>query len=201
MTDQMLERVETPVTSKTRMTAAEYAQLDLPETSYITELIDGEIFVVSSPKFAHQSASAHAFSFVNDLKRSGQITGEVCFATLDVYMDEYNVVQPDVFWVSADNTRCALGEDGYWHGAPDLIVEVLSPSTARRDRIEKFSLYEKHGVREYWIVESSLPSVEVWVLTDGLFQLQGTYSPVDDLNLFTSPVLGGITVDLKAVFA
>lgn len=189
----------TDQTPKTRMTAAEAAQL--PETTQISELIDGVLFLNPSPNNVHQGMSGDILWFLRNIGRSGQMVGKLGHAPLDVYMDEYNVVQPDVFWVSADNTRCTLGEDGYWHGAPDLIVEVLSPSTARRDKVEKFNLYEKHGVREYWIIESSLPSVEVWVLIDGLLQLQGTYSPVDDLNLFTSPVLGGLTVDLKAVFA
>lgn len=199
MTDQMLERVETSVTPKSRMTAAEFAEL--PETTQITELLDGVIFVSPSPKDPHQDNVEDTAGFLRDLKKAGQISGTIRFAPMDVQFDDLNTVQPDVFFVSSDNTRCMLGEDGYWHGAPDLIVEVLSPSTARRDRIEKFGLYEKYGVREYWIVESSLPSVEVWILTEGLLQLQGTYSPVDDLNLFTSPVLGGLTVDLKTVFA
>lgn len=197
MAEQTFERVEVP--QKTRMTAAEFAEL--PETTQIIELIDGVVFMSPSPKDIHQDNVDDVVGFLRDLKRSGQISGIVRFAPMDVQFDEVNTLQPDIFFVSSDSTRCMLGDDGYWHGAPDLIVEVLSPSTARRDKVEKFNLYEKHGVREYWLVEPTLLSVEVWVLTDGLLQQQGIYSPVDDLNLFTSPVLGGLGVDLKIVFA
>lgn len=189
MTDQILERI----------TVAEFAKL--PETTHITELLDAVVYVTASPKDKHQQASFSLVGFLNDLKRQGQISGTIRFAPMDVYLDDYNVPQPDVFFVRSDNTRCVLGADDYWHGPPDLVVEVLSPGTARRDKVDKFKLYEKHGIREYWIVEPTLLSVEVWVLTGTEFELQGTYSSSAEQHTFTSPVLDGLSVDLKVVFS
>ena len=69
---------------------------------------------------------------------------------MDVYLNDSNVVQPDVLWVATDSEACVLVDNKYWKGAPDVIVEVLSFSTANRDYRVKYDLYEKHGVRAYW---------------------------------------------------
>ena len=114
-----------------------------------------------------------------------------------VHLDKYNIVQPDVFWVSGKDSKSKLGDDGYWHGAPDLVVEIISEGTGRRDRHEKFTLYEKHGSREYWLVDPVTKLVEVWVLTKGKLVRQGVYS---DEETFKSPVLGGAAIALKDVF-
>ena len=106
------------------------------------------------------------------------------------------MVQPDVIWIGPES-RCQAVGDQYWHGTPDLVVEVLSPSTAVRDRGYKFDLYERHGVREYWLVEPEGRFLEVYVLEDGRFVRRGLYQEVDD---FTSPVLGGQTIVLKDIF-
>ena len=79
-----------------------------------------------------------------------------------------NAVQPDVLW-NSPASRCVLVDDAYFRGAPDLVVEVLSPSTALRDKQTKFRLYEKYGVREYWIVEPTAQYVEVWALVEAKF--------------------------------
>jgi Uma2 family endonuclease len=115
----------------------------------------------------------------------------------DVYFDDYNVVQPDVFYIAKDNTRCRREADGYIHGAPDLCVEVLSTSTARRDRDSKFKLYQKHGVREYWLVDPDAQFIEVYVLTDGLFKQAGIYGKGES---FTSSVLPQLTLNLDDIF-
>ncbi len=74
--------------------------------------------------------------------------GEVFVAPLDVYLDEVNIVQPDVMWIAADS-QCVEVEGRHLRGAPKLGLAVLSPSTVRHDKSTKFRLYEKHGVREY----------------------------------------------------
>ncbi len=83
---------------------------------------------------------------------------------------------------------------GDLRGAPDLVIEVLSPGTARRDKKDKFSLYEKHGVREYWIIDPSEKLLEVWQLRDGRFSRLDVFGPGDP---FTSLLLGPI--DVKAL--
>jgi Uma2 family endonuclease len=175
------------------MTAAEYATL--PVTTQPMELIKGEVIVSPAPKNTHQRIVLAAAKLLLSLVEEHQLAGEVAISPNDVHLSADTVLQPDVFWVSAENERCQLGEDDYWHGAPDLVVEVLSPGTAVRDKTIKFELYQQHGVHEYWIVESSY--MEVYTLTDGTFQRVGVY---DTGQTFESPALGGHTVTLEEVF-
>lgn len=165
--------------AKTRITTAEF--LELPESNQIRELIDGEIFV-NPPKDAHQGIVGNTHFFL----RQTVPNGKVRVAPTGVVFDELNTPEPDVFWVSSENTHCELGDDGLWHGAPDLIIEVLSPSTARHDRVTKFQLYEKYGVREYWIADPEMPSIEVWFLENKILNYQGVYGLG---KTFTSRVL------------
>jgi Uma2 family endonuclease len=179
-------------TTQTRLTAAEFAQL--PETNTPTELIDGEVVMTPAPKYVHQKVVLALAKLIEQMGAGGV----TCIAPIDVYLDEANVVQPDVLWASGPESRAQLGEDGYWHGAPDLVVAVLSPATARYDRSEKFRLYEKHGTLEYWLVDPEAEYVEVWRREEGGFQRQGVYGPGD---AFKSTVLGGKKADLKKIFS
>jgi Uma2 family endonuclease len=174
-----------------QMTAEEF--FALPESNLPAELIEGELVVSPTPKDGHQNV---VLSTAVYLKHKA-ITGQVKIAPLDVYFDNINITQPDVFWVSAANTTCKLGDDGYWYGPPDLIVEVLSPGTQHRDRGAKFRLYQRYGVREYWLVDPIEQYIEVFVLQDGAFIQQGLYTPGDT---FASPALDGQTIDVKALF-
>lgn len=176
---------------QTRVTAAEFAKL--PETNLPTELIDGEIITMPSPKTPHQRSLGDLYRFLHQIVEGG----ELFVAPLDVYLDDFNVVQPDIFWVSGPDSRCKLGEDGYWHGAPDLVVEILSESPSLRDRREKFLLYQKHGTREYWIFDPGPRHVEVWRLVRGQFKQLGLFGAGEQ---FESPLLGGKQVDLGIIF-
>jgi Uma2 family endonuclease len=127
-----------------------------------------------------------------------KVGGEAILSPIDVYLDDENVFQPDLFWVSGAESGCQLGEDDYWHGAPDLVVEVISPSTARRDRGDKYDLYQRHDVREYWIVDPTARFVEVFVYQGEGFTRQGLYGPEET---FASSVLAGREIDLKQIFS
>jgi Uma2 family endonuclease len=179
--------------TQTRMLAADF--LALPESSQPTELIDGEIVMTPAPRHTHQKLVYRLAKLIEHIAAG---TGEVNISPQDVHLDENNVVQPDLFWISGPESRCQLGEDEYWHGAPDLVVEVLSPATARYDKVEKFRLYEKHGTREYWIVEPEAQYVEVWQLADGKFRSQGIFGSDES---FQSVLLGEARVDLRPIFA
>jgi Uma2 family endonuclease len=175
--------------SKTRMTAAEF--FDLPETNQLIELIDGELIVNAPPVPHHQRLNRRFLILLDSLIPNG----EVFPAPIGVYLDENHVPEPDLVWV-AEDSPCIVGEK-YLHGAPDLIVEIFSPGTARRDRKEKFELYQRYGVKEYWMVDPVEQFVEVWVLRERKFVRHGVYGPDET---FESPVLGGKTVDLKGIF-
>ena len=175
--------------SKTRMTAAEF--FELPETNQPTELIDGELIVSPSPIPKHQLLVGRFYSKLEDLIPNGV----VFFAPMDVYFDDNNIPQPDIIWV-AENSQCVITEKRL-EGAPELIIEILSPGTLRRDRREKYELYERFGVREYWMTDPVGQFVEVCVWVNGTYKRQGVYGPDES---FESPVLGGKTVTLKGIF-
>ncbi|MBL8163023.1 MAG: Uma2 family endonuclease [Anaerolineae bacterium] len=179
----------TPVQTKT--TFAEYDAL--PETNQIVELIDGEI-VMNPPVDPHQVVVGNIYFHL----RGRIATGQWRLAPTGLHFDDDNSFEPDIFWVSTENTICALEPDGrYWHGAPDLVIEVLSPSTAYRDRGIKYETYQRYGVREYWLVDADGRYAEVYVLLDGKFQRQGVFSPGQP---FVSAVLGGVSIDVTPWF-
>lgn len=110
------------------------------------------------------------------------------------YLDENNIYEPDVLCVVPDS-QCEIGEKRLV-GAPDLVVEVLSPGTAKHDRQQKYEAYQRHGVREYWIVDPAYDVVEGWVLAEGAFRHQGVYA---DSDQFSSTILGE-TVSIPQIF-
>lgn len=128
------------------------------------ELILGRFYLSPSPSPYHQTVVALLWQHLDQLaKRSG---GLAFLAPLDVYLADHSVVQPDVIYVSpARRTIVGRRVDG----APDLMVEVLSPGTARRDRGEKLGLYADAGVREYWIVDAQERQIEFLVNEEGRF--------------------------------
>lgn len=176
--------------TQTRMTAREF--MALPESSQPMELIHGELIVSPTPNNPHQTIVLSCAVFL----KQNFSSGTTVISPMDVYLDVDTVVQPDVFWVSGENSLCKLNDDGYWHGAPDLVIEVLSPSTALRDRKAKFSLYEQYGVREYWLADPDAKFLEVYVRDGNRFVRLGVFAQGDT---FTSAVLGGAVVSVNAL--
>ncbi len=171
-----------------KMTASEF--LALPVSNTFHELLNGEEIMSPSPSGTHQRIAGRLFDLIRRLVPSG----EVIFAPLDVYFDDLNITQPDVLWI-AEGSACAWVEDKHLRGAPDLAVEILSPGTARVDRKDKFRLYERFGVREYWMVDAAEKLLEIWQLEGKRFMLVDVCGPGDPCN---SPLLG--EVEVKAIF-
>ncbi len=134
------------------------------------ELLGGRIYMMSSQTVNHsQIASNIYYAFRSYLK------GRTCRPfndSVDVYLTENDRVIPDAMIVCNKNI---IKLDGI-HGAPDLIVEVLSPGTTKKDKGYKKNLYETAGVKEYWIVDPITHSIEVYILTDGKFILDEVYA-------------------------
>jgi len=172
----------------TRMTTAEF--LALPESNLPRELLNGEDIMSPAPTLVHQRLLLRLAKLVERLIPNG----EVFIAPVDVVLDELNVPQPDLVWV-AEGSRCQSVDNKYLKGAPDLVVEIFSPGTVRRDIKDKFRLYEKFGVREYWMLDPNEKWLEIWQLKDAHFERVDVFGPTDDC---TSPLLGKI--DMKAIF-
>ncbi len=170
---------------KTRMTSAEF--LELPEQQGIVELIDGEIVTSPAPTEWHAGVVMAVIFFLKDIIPDGVLRT----APVDVKFDDDYTVQPDVFWVSDKNTHCHHVDGKYWQGAPDLIVEVLSPSTAKIDFGHKFDLYEKHGVREYWLLDPDARFAQVFTLRDGAFARVGVFG---DDEVFQSALFADVDI-------
>jgi Uma2 family endonuclease len=120
-----------------------------------------------------------------------KLGGQFFVAPLDVEFDPHNVPQPDVM-VVLPGGKCTIG-DTRLIGAPDLIVEVLSPDTNQVDRREKFRLYERHGVREYWLIEPGEMRLEAWALQERRFVLVDV---VGKDETYISPLLGEIALNI-----
>jgi len=176
---------------KTKATFADY--IALPESNQITELIDGEI-IVNPPLDIHQDTLGTIYVFLSQTLKDGKLR----MAPTGVYFDEHNSFEPDIFWVSPQNDHCFLADDNrYWHGAPDLIVEILSTSTASKDRGGKFDTYEQSGVREYWLVDPVSRYIEVYINRQGVFKRLGLYEPG---KTFVSEVMGNLSIDVNILF-
>ena len=130
----------------------------LPDDGKRYELIHGEVHLTPSPTTKHQfalqnlSRSLDPFVFKHRL-------GEIFVAPLDVRLSRDTAVQPDPIFIS--NSRARIIKENYIDGAPDLVVEILSPSTAAHDRATKLALYAEAGVPEVWLLETVAKTVEV----------------------------------------
>lgn len=166
-----------------RITYADY--LLLPEESRY-EVLEGDLRMVPAPGYRHQRVVGR-IHLVLAGKVEAKGLGEVNIAPFDVILAEDAVVQPDVLVVLAEHLG-VIAPEGV-RGAPDLVVEVLSPATAQRDQVIKRRLYGRHGVREYWIVDPDTLTVEVSVNIGGRMETLGLFAPGDRLE---SQVLSGL---------
>lgn len=158
------------------------------------ELLDGELVMPPAPGELHQSVSGMLgwklvqFAVENRL-------GRVYHAPFDVVLSNTDVVQPDLIFVS--NERADIITPANIQGPPDLVVEILSPSTAARDKTFKRSLYARHGITEYWMVDLTEKTIIVLRLGERGFEVVNTYGEGETL---TSPTLQGFTLSLNEIF-
>lgn len=177
-----------------RFTYADYRHL--PDDGLRYEVLDGELVVSPSPSRRHQQLSKRLqFELYKHVEVDHQL-GEVYDAPFDVILADDNVLVPDLIYVARE--RQALFSQRGLDGAPDLVVEILSPSTRSRDLGVKRRIYARFGVRELWLVDPERDMVDVHRLVDGELELAGTYGPGDDLVCHVLPEL---RLDLRAVFA
>jgi Uma2 family endonuclease len=134
------------------------------DSSRPVQLIDGEVVFLSMAKDLHQAIVTELMWLLLNIIKPGGL-GELRTAPTDIYFDSLNYYQPDLFFVAKTNEACFLRTDNTWQGPPDLVIEILSPSTADYDRGPKFQTYERYGVREYWIIDPPAQSITVYQLS------------------------------------
>lgn len=156
------------------------------------ELIDGELIPMASPTVPHQRIDARLGAEFSTLVKQG--LGEV-FHSIDVVLSPHDTFRPDLIFVSSE--RADIITHANIQGAPDLVVEIRSPSTAGLDEVTKRELYERHGVREYWLADPEAQTVTVLLLGENGYETVGIYAKSDTL---TSPTLEGFSIDLSEIF-
>lgn len=127
------------------------------------EILEGELFMSPTPTFYHQEVSLNLAILLKNFIKSNDL-GRICTAPQDVRLSPTNLLQPDILFISKSNSKAEIL--GSVIGPPDLVVEVISPSSIRRDYHQKMKIYSKFGISEYWIVDPANRVVEVFVLTD-----------------------------------
>jgi Uma2 family endonuclease len=169
----------------------------LPDDGWRYEVIRGVLHVTPAPNWKHQMASGNLFFSFRDFLRAEPL-GKVCAAPFDVLLpgNLATPVQPDLFFISRARLHIVKGR--LIEGAPDLVVEILSPSNWLDDRKTKFELYAEAGALEYWIADSREPAVEVFVLRNGAYELLGKFGPGERVR---SEVLPGFTPAIDEIFA
>ena len=167
--------------------------LTAPDDGKRREILDGEIFVTPSPIADHQTIVLN-FAFALRSYLLDHPIGKVYIAPLDVIFTEFDVLEPDLLFVL--NEHRATVKD-WVRGAPDLVVEVLSPTTASRDRGIKLRAYARFGVLEYWIADPEVRAVEVYRLKRKGYELARTLEEGSNL---TSTLLPQFTLQISAVF-
>ena len=176
--------------SKRELTYEDY--LGIPEDRQRHEIIDGDHFVTPSPVSYHQILCGNLFvQLYRQVQEPG--LGTVLFAPLDVLLSKVDIVQPDIVVVPNENDSIITEKNV--RGAPDLLVEILSPSTSDRDRNLKKTRYQRAGVREYWIVDPETKQVEQYALTGDAYTLVAT-----DKKTISSRVCSSVTVNLAKVW-
>ncbi len=168
--------------------------LELPEDGKRHEVLDGDLRVTPAPSPRHSNVISRLNHLLSEWVHNRDL-GWVFCAPCDVVLDETNVLQPDIVFVS--KARIGIVGPTKLSGAPDLVVEVLSPSTARYDRTDKLRTYEKHGVSSYWIVDFEQNALEERVLVAEAYVLRATLTGA---AIFRPQVLPGFVMDLGRVW-
>jgi Uma2 family endonuclease len=183
------------VEERTRWTSADMELL--PHNGVLYEIIDGELFMSHQPHVYHQTVSGRIFAALDQWVQTHQRG----LATLSpgVLFTDVDDVAPDVAWISDETLQATLDEAGHIHGAPELVVEILSPglTNERRDRQAKLKLYEMKGVHEYWIVDWRAKRVEIYRRKRGQLRLINTLLADDEI---TTPLLPAFAYPVKKFF-
>ncbi|HKG14695.1 MAG TPA: Uma2 family endonuclease [Pyrinomonadaceae bacterium] len=180
------EVIEQPTEERlTRQRATPEEFWSLPESVLSVEYINGEIIMSPSPTVAHQSASRNIFRAL-DKSLSAEAADRIFYAPLDVVLPSGDVVQPDILFLAEEDARRATRRDRV-RCVPLFVVEILSPSSITLDAITKRELYEKNGVREYWIVNLEARSIAQFVLKKKHYAL----TELGESDLIKGAVLAG----------
>jgi Uma2 family endonuclease len=184
--------VQSPVCRK--LTYEDY--LLFPDDGNRHEILDGEHFVTAAPHLWHQSVVAELISHMTPFVRRHGL-GWLYPAPADVLLSEHDTVQPDLLFVS--KARAHILTEKNVQGAPDLVIEVLSPSTRRRDEGLKLERYEILGVQEYWVVDPKRHAARIYRRSDDRLRKVADLTTAGG-DCLTSPLLPGLEIALSEIY-
>jgi Uma2 family endonuclease len=143
----------------------------LPNDRNRYEILEGELTVTPAPSTKHQSASANLFKVLSKHIDDRNL-GKLFYAPIDLILDPTTILQPDLLFVSSAHQHIIT--ERAIEGVPDLVVEILSPTTSRTDRVTKAQIYARHAVPAYWIVDPDQESIEIYLLDGDVFRPAAT---------------------------
>ena len=143
----------------------------LPNDGKRYEILEGELTVTPAPSTKHQTASVNLLVLLSQYIKEHNL-GKLFHAPIDLILESTSVLQPDLLFVS--KARQSNITERAIEGAPDLIVEILSPTTNRTDRVTKAQIYARHGVPVYWIVDPDREAIEIYLLEGNGYRLAAT---------------------------
>lgn len=168
---------------------------DMPDGPPYHQVVEGDLIKSPSPTLCHQRIAGRIFFLISTYLTKNRI-GEAFIAPLDVFLTEVNIYQPDVAFVS--NQRSSIIKAEGLEGAPNLVVEILSPGTARIDKGSKRKIYARTGVQELWLVDPDLKQVQVFELAADPDAPARTIQPE---GVLTTKLLPGLRIRAAGVFA
>lgn len=179
-----------------KLTWKAFREMEFPDNDrFIYELINGKLVKKAAPKPLHQLVSQR-FEFVLESYLRQNPLGQYFHAPVDVFFDDVNGTQPDICFVSKERAFLIDMNEGIL-GAPDIIVEILSPGSVRYDRGDKKDLYERFAVKEYWIIDPNNRAVEVYAMQENAYHVHAIFEAEGKAP---SSQLLGFEVDLQELF-
>ena len=180
---------------KTRKKVYTYQDyIEMPYDGKRYEIINGELIMPPAPNTIHARVSKRIYKKLLKYSQDESI-GEIFYSPIDVILEDTNVVQPDLLFIFKERSHIIKEEN--IKGAPDFIIEILSPLTAYYDLIEKKEMYARFGVKEYWIVDPKKQRIEIHLNKENIFELR---QRLDKEGEAKSDVLKGFQVDVKEIF-
>jgi len=165
------------------------------EPGYHFEVLEGMLVKEPSPNVPHQRVSRRLQRILEDYFWERDAEGEIFDAPLDVTFHDITVVQPDIFYIRGEQKQIVL--DTRIDGPPFLVVEIISPSSSRRDRLQKLRIYQKEKVEHYWLVNPAEKTLECFALRDGTYALVAAGMEEDIVD---HPDFEGLSVSLDALW-
>jgi Uma2 family endonuclease len=167
----------------------------LPDDGKRYELIDGELMMMTpAPTPQHQKIVGNLFSELRAHVKANQL-GEVFVAPVDIVLEDHTVVEPDILFIRRE--RQGMVREEAIHGAPDVVVEILSPSSFYHDLRRKMRIYSQFGVQEYWIVDPEKQAIDLYARAGNELKLTRQFASHET---FQSPLLVGFRLAVSAIF-